>query len=122
MKRFHTDNAKKETCKKVSDFFKKQGTVQTQTAPNSSQSNGTVERGFLKMFAAVRAGMKRSGLPLSLWKYACWDAIEKKNFLPFFRGGNLLKSPNAALKEHGIDIGPIVTRGVHSIQAKRPYR
>lgn len=49
---------------------------------------------------------------MKLWTYAYWDAIDKRNFLPFFRDGKMIKSPHATLKDYDIRIGPILSPDV----------
>lgn len=63
-KRLYTDG-EKEHNPDIRKFLLNQGTAQSKTAPESSQSNGIVERRFESVFAAPQALLLEAPPPLS---------------------------------------------------------
>lgn len=83
--------------KALLDHLRSRGTIITSTAPQTSQQNAHVERRFGSLFASIRASLKESGIPKSLWSSACLDAIDKANYLPLRRHEGHFKSPVSIL-------------------------
>ena len=105
-RRLHTDGAGEQDTPDVKEFLDKHGITHTKTAPGSSQANAIVERRFESIFAAARSALKAAPPPLNgkgYWSLAALDAIDKANYLPFKRQGNIVPSPHTAMQLHDCD-------------------
>lgn len=108
VKRLHSDGANEQYRGKLKDFLYKQGTAKSTTAPNSSSSNAMVERRLGIIFGSARSALAVAPPTLKkacFWSFAALDGIEKSNFLPFRRDGQLMASPNTQMElcEHETD-------------------
>ena len=75
LKRFHTDNAKEYVNKKLSEFFKSNGTVHTTSADYTPQHNSLIERVHRTLLEMVKSIMYHAKVPMYLWGYAVMFAI-----------------------------------------------
>lgn len=101
IKRYHSDNAKKQRTKALLKELESKGTKVSSTAPNSSQKISIAERRFGAILAETITALAASGLPGKVWSVVCLDAIDKSNFTPIKRENRQKTGPNS-----GISGGP----------------
>eukprot|EP00121_Abeoforma_whisleri_P017174 Awhi_evm1s15745 len=79
---FHSDNHGCYTSAYFKEQLQKRGMKQSLTPPQTPSRNETVERMNKTLFNGVRVMMHSSGLPDSLWGYACLHFIKIRNIIP----------------------------------------
>eukprot|EP00121_Abeoforma_whisleri_P006468 Awhi_evm2s5884 len=79
---FHSDNRGCHTSAHFKEQLQKRSMKQSLTPPHTPSRNGTAERMNKTLVNSVRAMMHSSGLPDSLWGYACLHFIKIYNIMP----------------------------------------
>ena len=65
-----------------------------------------MERRFESVFASARAALNAAPAPLNArkyWSLAALDAIDKANYLPLRRNGEVVPSPHTSMQLHGCE-------------------